>query len=147
MFVEKQHTIYHVSQESLTKMIFFPEGSFETLEEHTLEVMYQELPQADKENLLRNLLSLNTPFPTSSPPFQSGIFLKTTKHALAITFQVLGYNHNKLVDKAILGLFSLWLSTTSMVLQNLITVRSLRNSCKLSWKTSIALDPSGINPI
>jgi hypothetical protein len=91
-------------------------SSYETLEEHTLESKYQELSQTDKEILLGHLLSPNTPLPTTSPPFKYDMFLETTRKALAIIYQILGYDHDRVVDEAILGFFSLLLSLTFMVL-------------------------------
>jgi hypothetical protein len=97
-------------------VLYFPEGSYETLEEHTLEAKYQELSQSDKEILLGNLLAPNTPLPTTPPPFKSDMFPEITRKDLAIIFQILGYDHDRVVDEAILGLFSLLWPPTSMTL-------------------------------
>jgi hypothetical protein len=75
-------------------VLYFLESSYETLEEHTLEVKYQELSQSDKERMLGNLLVPNTALPTTPPPFKYDMFPKITRQALAIIFQILGYDHD-----------------------------------------------------
>jgi hypothetical protein len=91
----------------LPKCFIFLKIPYENLEDHTLEAKYQALSQFEKERILGNLLAPNAPLPTTPPPFKSSMFPEITRQDVAIIFQILGYEHDRVFDEAILGLFSL----------------------------------------
>jgi len=57
--------------------------------------------------LLIKVLYGNTPLPTNPPPFKFAIFPDITKQAISMNCQILGYEHEKIVNESILGMFSI----------------------------------------
>jgi hypothetical protein len=72
--IDSHLIFYSISQNYLSQLLCFPKSTYESLKEHTLEENYQDLSEFDKEIFLGNLLSTNTPFPATPPPFKAKMF-------------------------------------------------------------------------
>jgi hypothetical protein len=76
IYVHDSSIVYEITKESIAQMLkILYHDVYETLDDDELESKYQELSQFEREMLLSNLLSPDSPLPTSPPPFKSNIFL------------------------------------------------------------------------